>query len=170
MSDTPIVMRWTGEAMDPLPRFAREADARYVIGETYALAEIQDRSHASHGHFFAVLNNGWANLREEDAARFPTPDALRKWCLIKAGYRDERSIVCASKAEAQRVAAFIKPFDDFAVVVAHEAVVTVYTAKSQSKKAMGKEAFQASKDAVLSIIAGMIEVAPAELQRQVVAA
>src|SRR3546814_9642927 len=59
--------------------------------------------------------------------RFATPDHLRRWALIRAGYRDERSIVCASKAEAQRLAAFIKPMDDYAVVLVSEAVVKVCT-------------------------------------------
>jgi len=38
--------------------------------------------------------------------------------------------------EAQRIAAFIKPMDTYAMVIVNECVVTVYTAKSQSLKAM----------------------------------
>jgi hypothetical protein len=159
---TPQPFRWAGDAMIPLR--PKMADALFVIGETYTLVEHLERSHASHNHFFASVAEGWKNLPESVGERFPTPDALRKWALIKAGYRDERSIVCASKAEATRVAAFIKPMDDFAVVVASEAVVIVYTAKSQSMKAMGKEAFQASKQSVLDIIGDLIGVAPAQLE------
>jgi hypothetical protein len=72
---------------------------------------------------------------------FPTAEVLRKKMLIRAGYADERSIVCASKAEAQRVAAFVKPMDEYAVVTVREAVVRVYTAQSQSIKAMGAKPF-----------------------------
>ena len=77
---------------------------------------------------------------------------------IKCGYADERSIVCSSKAEAQRVAAFIRPMDSFALVTVHElsALVRVYTAQSQSMKAMGKRQFQESKTAVLDYVAGLI--------------
>ena len=82
---------------------------------------------------------------------------MRKWALIRTGFRDERSIVCASKAEAERVAAFVKPMDDFAIVIAHEASVLVYTAKSQSMKAMGAKEFQRSKEAVLDYCQGMID-------------
>ena len=148
------------------PRHIKAADRAFVIGETYALAVHEDRSSATHRHYFALINEAWQSLPEHMADRFPTADHLRKWCLIRAGYRDERSIVCASKAEAQRVKAFVGPIDDFAVVVASEAVVTVYTAKSQSMRAMGKAEFQASKQAALDIIAGMIDVSPATLAKQ----
>jgi len=50
----------------------------------------------------------------------------------------------------------LKPVDEFALVVAKEATVTRYTAKSQSEKAMGKTDFQASKDSVLAIVSEMI--------------
>jgi hypothetical protein len=111
---------------------------------------------ASHNQYFAAVTEAWKNLPEEYADQFPSVDHLRKWCLIKAGYRDERTIACSSKAEAQRIAAFIKPMDSFAVVVVREATVAVYTAKSQSMKAQGKKDFQESKAAVLEILAGMI--------------
>ena len=87
----------------------------------------------------------------------PSVEHMRKWALIRTGYRDERSIVCASKAEAKRVAAFVKPMDDFAIVVVNEATVAVYTAKSQSQKAMGGKEFQKSKEAVLEYCQSMLE-------------
>lgn len=161
MTIPPLAFVWDGEAM--WPKRAWLADRHYVIGEDYTLVPHEERSMASHSHYFAALHDAWSNLRDEDAARFPNADALRKYALIKAGYRDERSIVCASKAEAQRMAAFVKPMDDYALVVASEAVVTVYTAKSQSMKAMGKETFQASKDAVLGVVAEMLGVEPDQL-------
>jgi hypothetical protein len=71
--------------------------------------------------------------------------------------------VCASRAEAQRVAAFVKPSDDFALVTVTGPCVRVYTAKSQSAKAMGRKVFQESKDAVLGILAGMIDVSRDQL-------
>lgn len=159
----PIPMRWTGEAMQPLPRFASEADRSFVIGKVYRLVEHQERSQNSHAHYFAALHEAWQNLPENLADQFPTPEHFRKRLLIKAGYRDERSIVCGSKAEAQRVAAFVKPMDEYAVVTVSEAVVRVYTAQSQSMRAMGKAAFQDSKQKVLDLAAEMIGVAPGAL-------
>ena len=170
MTAAPITFAWDGEAMKPLPRFAQAADREYVIGETYNLAEVQDRSSASHRHYFALINEAWMNLPEALSERFPSAEHLRKYALVKAGYRDERSIACASKAEAQRVGAFVKPMDDYAVVVVFGASVMVYTAKSQSVRAMGKADFQASKEAVLGVLADMIGVEPAALVRRAEAA
>ena len=138
------------------PLQPRIADRMYVVGEQYRLAPLEERSRASHNGFFAAITEAWSNLPEDLAERFPSPDHLRRWALIKSGFRDERSFVCASKAEALRLSVFVKPIDDFAVVLVHESTVTVYTAQSQSMRAMGKERFQASKDAVLDVVAGMI--------------
>lgn len=165
MTDRPIIFQWDGEAMHPVRSFARLADEQYVIGQQYRLVQEAGRSKRSHDHFFASVEDAWANLPERWAGRFPTAEHLRKWALIKAGYRDERSIVAASKAEAQRVAAFVKPMDEFAVVVVTEAVVTVYTAKSQSRKAMGGPVFQKSKQDTLDVLAEMVGVKAADFGR-----
>lgn len=160
---SPILFQWDGEAM--VPRRPRIADKHFVVGQIYPLEVREDRSHVSHAHYFACIANAWQNLPEDLAERFRNPDALRKFALIKAGYRDERSIACASKAEAQRLAAFIEPMDSFAVVVVSEATVSVFTAKSQSMRAMGKVEFQKSKDAVLDVLAKMLGTTAAELGR-----
>lgn len=156
-----ILCAWTGEELRPAnPLWARRADQQWVVGEQYYVEIRQERSVATHNHFFAAVAEAHSNLPEEAAERFATPDALRKYALIRTGYRDERSIVCNSKAEAQRMAAFVRPMDEFAIVVAIESTVTVWTAKSQSMKAMGKKEFAASKESVLDYIAGMIGVTP----------
>lgn len=165
MTIAPIPCRWSGEAFEPLPRFKRAADEAWVIGEVYRVEALEERPIASHRHYFAAINEAWRNLSDDATVRFRTPEALRKWALVKAGYADERSIVCASKAEAQRLATFIAPLDDYAIVVPREAVVTVYTAKSQSMKAMGKADFAASKQAVLDILAALIGVETGALER-----
>lgn len=164
-SVTPFEAVWTGEAFEPLRRHHNEIAAAYAEGEVVWLAEHQPRSMRSHGHYFACVEEAWKNLPEAMAGRWPTPDHLRRWAPIKAGICDQRSVVVASKAEAQRLAAFMRPLDEYAVVDASEAVVTVYTAKSQSLKAMGREAFQASKDAVLSVLADVLEVSTEALSK-----
>lgn len=163
MADIPIIYTWDGERMEPLRRFANVCDRQFTIGETYCLIQHEHRSQASHNQFFAIVHRAWENLPEHLAERFPTAEHLRKYALIKAGYRDERTIVAASKAEAQRLAAFVRPMDEYAVVTVSEAVVSVYTAQSQSMKSMGKQRFQASKDAVLAVLAEMIGVSPETL-------
>ena len=168
MSETPPVrMTWDGEAFVPETQYqAKLCDRYFVVGERYQLVEHHDRSSRSHRHFFACVNEAWQNLPEDLAERFPTSEHLRKYALIRAGYRDERSIVAASKAEAQRMASFVKPMDEYAVVTVSEAVVTVYTAKSQSTRAMGKKTFQESKEAVLDVLAALIHVDRDTLERQ----
>lgn len=156
---------WTGEAMIPVRGFAKRCDAEFIVGVVYHLEAMEERSAASHRHYFAAVNEAWQNLPEAMVEQFPISEHLRKWCLIRAGYHQSRDIVVSSKAEAQRLAAFVKPMDSYAVVVARAAVVTVYTAESQSQKAMGKERFQESKDAVLSLLAAMIGTDPIEIGR-----
>lgn len=160
----PMVFTWDGEHMVPLrPRLA---DEHFVIGQRYTLTEFHQRSAASHNHYFAAVHDGWQNLPEHMADQFPTPEHLRKFALIKAGYADSQSVVCASRAEALRVAAFVRGADEFSVVTVSESTVTRWTAKSQSMRAMGKKVFQESKTAVLDVIAAMISVAPRQLARE----
>lgn len=165
MNPVPIPYQWDGEAMVPAATYRRRCDREFVVGAFYHLVPHEDRSPASHAHYFASIAEAWRNLPENLTEQFPTTEHLRKNALIRAGYADERSIVCASRAEALRVAAFIKPLDDYAVVVVSEAVVKVYTAQSQSMRAMGKAAFQASKDAVLNVLADMLGTTAAGLQQ-----
>lgn len=162
---SPITFTWEGDCFRPVGRFARLADQQFVIGETYDLAPIEERSAATHRHYFAVIHEAWVNLPERMSERFPTSEHLRKWALIKAGYRNERTVVCASRAEALKIKAFVRPIDDYAVVLAQAAVVLIYTAKSQSVKAMGKDEFQASKQAVLDVISELIGVEVTQLEK-----
>lgn len=163
--DRPIIFQWDGDAMRPVRSFTRLANDQFVVGQEYRLVQEAGRSKRSHDHFFACVEDAWQNLPERWDGRFPTADHLRKFALIRAGYRDERSIVATSKAEAQRVAAFVKPMDEFAVVVVTEAVVTVYTAKSQSRKAMGGPVFQKSKQDTLDVLAEMVGVKATDFGR-----
>lgn len=158
--------RWTGEAFEPLPGFRKRADAAFVVGKVYHMETVEERTARTHKHYFACVNEAWQSLPDDFAERFPTPDHLRKFALIKAGFADSRQIVAASRAEALRLAAFIRPMDEYAVVSVSEAVVTVWTAQSQSLKAMGKERFKASKDGVLAAIETMLDLEPGTLGQQ----
>ena len=165
MTGAPLPYVWDGEAMRPLPAFAKAAAERFGVGEVVALAPAELRSSLSHRHYFACVREAWVNLPEGHAARFATDEALRKYALIKTGYHDDRQVVCASKAEARRIAAFIRPIDDYAVVIVEGRVIALFTAKSQSAATMSKSQFQASKEAVLELLAELIGVDPAALVR-----
>lgn len=155
----PVMLRWDGEAFSPANSYmARVCDQHFVVGERYLMTEHQERSSATHRHYFAAIKECWLNLPERIAGDFPTTEHLRKYALIKTGFYDSNSIVCSSKSEALRVAAFSRPVDEFAVVDAIGATVTRYVAKSQSTRAMGKDEFQRSKTAVLDFLEGLIGV------------
>lgn len=159
---TPIPCTWDGEAMRPLARFAKRCDQEFVVGECYAVSVEHERSQASHRQYFAALNDAWLNLPETDE-RFPTSEHLRKWALIQCGFCDERSAVFQSAEDARKAAALIAPADDYAVVVHSGPVVKVYTAKSQSVRAMGKDDFQKSKQAVLELVSNLSGTGAADL-------
>lgn len=163
----PLLFRYEGEGefRAASEYWAKRADLAYVIGETYKLVEHHDRSQSSHNHYFACLAEAWQTLPEHLLEEYPTVEHLRKKMLIRCGYADERSIVCASKAEAQRVAAFIKPMDSYAIVTVREAVVRVYTAQSQKMRAMGAKTFQESKTKVLDAVADLLGVERDQLGR-----
>lgn len=167
MTDAPIPYRYEGdgEFRTVSSFWASRADRAFVVGEVYRMVEHHDRSMNSHRHFFAAINEAWKNLPDELLDEYPTPEVLRKKALIRKGYRDERTLVCSSKAEAQRVAAFIVPTDEYAVVTFRDAVVRVWTAQSQSVKAMGAKDFQQSKSDVLDFIADLLGVSTDELAK-----
>lgn len=151
--------------MRPAPGFLKRCAEMFVIGQRYVMEALEERSMRSHRHYFALIREAWENLPDEKVERYPTPEHLRKHALIRTGYRQERQFVCSSKAEAQRVAAFIDPMDLYSLVTFREQVVTVYTARSQSTRAMGKDEFQLSKDAVIGWIAQELKVSPEALSR-----
>src|SRR5690606_31767424 len=130
----PLLFRYEGEGefRAASAYWATRAGIAYVIGATYKLVAHHDHRQCTRKPSFACLAEAWQTLPEHLLEEYPTVEHLRKKMLIRCGYADERSIVCASKAEAQRVAAFIKPMDSYAIVTVREAVVRVYTAQSQA--------------------------------------
>jgi hypothetical protein len=62
---------WNGEAM--VPKRPKECDKRFVIGQTYWLDEVSERSWISHRHEFAFVKSAWDNLPPAIAETFPTP-------------------------------------------------------------------------------------------------
>jgi hypothetical protein len=162
----PLIFIWQGDCFEPIKRHAKECDQRYVIGEAYALDEILDRSPKSHRQYFAAVHEGWMNLPDHIAEKYATSEHLRKHALIRCGYFDKRSIGCSSKAEALRVAAFIRPMDEYAVVTVTGSLVEHYTAQSQAYNMMKKDVFQASKTAVLNFIDDLLGLSSGETERQ----
>lgn len=163
MSAPPIPMRWDGESLTPLPSFARRADDYYVIGKVYRIVDLEDRSDVSHRHEFAWLREAWQNLPEQLQDEFPSPEHLRKRALIECGFYDQTIIDVGSKAGAMRVAQYARGEDEYAVAVVRGPIVVVRKAKSQSRRAMDKHEFQASKTAILEWVATLLGVTSEQL-------
>jgi len=154
----PIYYRWTGDVMEPLPRFKHRCDEDFVVGQIYRLVHEEERSSASNAHYHASLKAAWSNLREEFAGRFPSVQHFRKWLLIKSGYCKYVEYVYDTPADAVRAGGCIRQKDPYCVIVIRGCVVTEYTALSQSPRSsepMDKKIFHASKEATLALAATM---------------
>jgi hypothetical protein len=154
----PILMSWNGDQFDPLDRFRKLCDERYVVGEIYSIEAQQPRSKASHSHYFACLHKAWLNLPPPWDAKFPTEDHLRAYALIKCHYYDLKQLVCQTPAQAAAVSAFMGDVKEMSVVELEGPVISVFTAKSQSMREMGRKAFQQSKQDVLDYVSDLIGV------------
>lgn len=157
-------------AMVPLPRFGNVVARQFVEGEDYKLVIHEDRSMASHNHYFASVQDGFDNLPEKIAARWPSSEHLRAWCLIETGWFDEKEFDCDTERQAKMLSSFIRTERAFARISVHGNresgwKVIVRTAKSQSIPAMGKDAFQRSKTDVLDLVSSMVGVTTGDLKR-----
>ena len=153
--------------MVPLPAFLPLCNRQYVVGERYRLSEAEDRSHASHAHYFACINEVWKNLPDHLAVLHPDAEHLRKWALCRTEYHIDRKVACSSEQEARRIAAFLRPTDyrEYVEISVSGNMVIERKPKSQSMKAMGKIAFQDSKDAVLNVLSELIGISLDDLSR-----
>lgn len=154
----PTAFRWTGLVMEPT--HLRLAASRFQVGETYLMAEHQHRSKLSHDHEFAFVAEAFNSLPDELAADHPSPEHLRKHGLIRKGFCHVRDHVCETKSEAQRLRTILAGRDEYAIVMitGNGLVVRELTAKSQSRKAMDRAEFQASKTALMEFIADLLGV------------
>jgi hypothetical protein len=165
MTTVPVYTAWDGESFVPMERFRKSLDAQLIVGQTYILDIVEERSRKAHAAYFATVAEAWRNLPEGEGERFPSPDHLRKFALIKCGYAQRRDIVAANNGEALKLATIVKSMDQYALAMVSERVVSVWTAESQSHRAMGRKRFMASQEAVRDFCASMIAVGAAELER-----
>lgn len=117
---------------------------------------MEDRSAASHRHFFAMINEAWKNLPEDLADDLPSPEHLRKWALIKAGFCTKTQIVCANNSEAITLTATAKALDKYSIASLTGKTVTIWTAASQRRDAMSRKEFQEAKERAIHIISELI--------------
>ena len=156
MTQPPRLFRfmWRDGVFVPENRIAEYCSDQFGEGEVVTFARHEDISDKTRNHWHACVAEAWKNLPEQDE-RFPTPNALRKWSLIRGGYCTENSVVCDSPKQAATIAAFMGNSEGVIIVV-RENVVKRYTAKSTTD--MPKDEFQRAKTDSLDIIAELIAV------------
>lgn len=114
--------------------------------------------------YMATIRELWENIPEkfESAPWAQSPDAFRKFALIKTGYNEITIDACESRDEAVRLAHRIRYMarmaHGFAITRVKGDTVECITPLSQSTKAMGKETFKESKSAVLDFCRGIVGV------------
>lgn len=161
----PVFLKWNGAVFVPEPSFKAYCGREYAIGEVYPMTPVEERSQASHNHYMAAVHEGFNNLSEENAKKFPTETHLRKWALVQCGYCTETNYVLANDKEARKMADYIRRRDDYTVMRINGNVLIVWDAESQSKAAMKKERFEQSKHDVLDLIASMARTTRPQLMR-----
>jgi hypothetical protein len=141
----------------PAKRCRAEAARRFLPGQTYLMEEVQERSQATHAHYFARLHDLWMSLPDDAAMQFPTSEALRKHALVMTGFRRERKFATSSREEARKLAAWLRDGEsDYAIISVKENVIIEWRPLSQSYRSMPKGQFGESKRAVLQWIEGLL--------------
>lgn len=173
MSEPPVLLQYEGEGdfRAVNAHAARLADRNYTVGERYRLAPFAERSQASHNHEFAVINDLFDSLPERFAGKAwaQSPTHMRRFALIMTGYCDTTTFPCETVEEAKRWAMNLEPLDEYSVVTVDGTTVLRFTAKSQSKRAMGAREFQESKTAVLEYLEDLLGVDRGDAQRSAAA-
>lgn len=154
---------WTGRELIPDGNWATAlVHDRLGQGEVVQVELDPDRSRATHNHYFAIIQRAWETLPEgaKDAPFARDAETLRKHALIATGWRDTDMIAVGTEQRADRVAGFAarmaQRLHGYAITSVEGAVVYVHTPRSQSQKAMGRAAFQQSKQDVIDWLARLL--------------
>lgn len=165
MSAAPLTYSYEGDGEFRAvgPAMQRRADDHFVVGQRYQLTEHEDRSMRSHNHYFALIGEAWQSMPDHLIDEYPSPEHLRAKMLIKAGYANHADFVCTDRRDVMNVRALALR-NPYAVVSVNDGVVRVFEPQSQSRKAMGKQRFAESKEAVLNAIADLLQANPDDLR------
>jgi len=105
------------------------------------LDDPKDHSDAMRRRFFAIVREAWSNLPDVERARFPNSEVLRKTALCRIGWAECKVVTCGSNKAAQEVALLASHLDRYAIVDITGTVVSVFTARSMSKRHCPKKTF-----------------------------
>jgi hypothetical protein len=152
----PLIYMGDGDFRASSPYHIRRCQQLYGQGELVTVEAIAERSMASHRQYFAEVGDLWETLPETLAGDFPSADHLRKFALIKSGYCKQRRLVLPTHEEAEEAALMVNELDSYALCEVTGRTLTVWVARSQSLKAMGREEFEKSKVDTLDVTRKMI--------------
>ncbi|MGH6982588.1 MAG: hypothetical protein ACREFC_15410, partial [Stellaceae bacterium] len=100
-----VMFEWTDDdVFRPLPHFKKRCSERLVVHQQYRLNAEELRSVASENHYYAALDEIFANLPDDLKERIPSREHLRKLALVRTGFRTERVYSFADEETASRFA------------------------------------------------------------------
>lgn len=91
--------------------------------------------------FFAQIRDIHSNLNDDMRRRWTSSETLRKHALIAVGWCDVMTVVAGSKAAAPGVAAALLSKDQYCLIDIRGDVLTMYTARSMSRRVLLKPQF-----------------------------
>ena len=138
-------------------------DKKLVVGECYRLDIYNERSEAFHGKYFATISEAWTHLPMPWDQMLPTPEHLRKYALIKAGWCDSIIMPMKSKTDAIASVHAMKLLDAYCIATATGNVLTIWKARSQRKAFQSAKEFYETAVRVFDVIGGIIGVDPLSL-------
>ncbi|MBS0369030.1 MAG: hypothetical protein JSS57_07515 [Proteobacteria bacterium] len=146
-------------AFVPVRGVARVVASKYEAGLGYLLEPAVLGSTPFERMFWAVLQNGWSQLRESEHATYPTSEHFRKRALIKAGFYRMSEAVFDTPADAARAGAIAQMDDEYSVVLVKGEVMRRFTAMSMKvRNKKDRDNFRTMADAVLALLADKIGV------------
>jgi hypothetical protein len=168
----PFVAIWEGDGFRPLRRFQKILDSHFVCGRPYTLEERMDRSAASHRQFFATVKDLWANLPQKYDGRWCNETLFRATALAMTGFATVVDHVVDTPDEAARFEVMARAMratrsdsvEDYKLVLAQGNVVRIYHPWSQAYRAMDKDTFQRSSQAVMEWCSALVGVTVEEAQ------
>jgi hypothetical protein len=162
----PAMFVWTEPGMMvPEARFLPLCRRQFKVGEGYALGPVENVASRSRGGLFAALREAWGSLPEEDS-RFPTPEHLRAWALVRAGHAAHAQYVLDTPKDARQMARGLRRASPLAIIKISGSTVDCWTALSIASTEVKAEQFAEIKKRVLKILAELIGTTQRELEEQ----
>ena len=138
-------------------------DRKLVIGECYRVSIYHERSETYHAKYFATIAEAWQHLPNPWDQMLPSPEHLRKYALIKAGWCDSVTLPLKSKSDAIAGVNAARFIDAYCVATATANVLTIFKARSQRKAFQDAHSFYETAVRVFDVIGGIIGVDPLSL-------